>query len=201
MAKLKEIFNTDKNKSLISEIKDKLNVVISKEDGDFNDFTNAIDHDYDLPYVIDCLMYFVTGQVSKNLKQYLKCEVCSTAFFYSTEQSVELQKYPVARLITFNIENDQENLQHPNKRLFTFLKKIETSFNKHCKYSNVFELVVNEITKDELDFPCPDHAEDVYAYVISFYLQNRMRQFLKIQMKNLSKSNILKKKASKLTAY
>ena len=41
-------------------------MVIDKEDSAFIDFTNAIDHDYDLPYVVDCLMHYITGAICKS---------------------------------------------------------------------------------------------------------------------------------------
>lgn len=109
---------------------------------------------------------------------FFKCEICSSAFFYSTEKSAEIQKYPLARVVNINNNiEEQQNFQHPNKRLFIFLKKIEISFSKHCKQRNFIEHVVNDITCNELQFPCANHA-DVYAYLISFYLQNRMRQYI-----------------------
>ena len=79
------------------------------------------------------------------------------------------------------------------------MKKVEEAFFKHCRQSNVFELVVNEITEKELNYPCSEHAEDVYAYIISFYLQNRMRLFTKVKMADAKRTNAEKKKASKLT--
>ena len=63
MSELKRIYKTNKKESFVKKIEEKLNVVIEKEDSDFMDFTNATDHDYNLPYVVDCLMYYITGQI------------------------------------------------------------------------------------------------------------------------------------------
>ena len=121
-------------------------------------------------------------------------------FSIQMKNQLTLINYPIARIISFDNNNEgQEKIQHPNKRLFYFLQKIEKSFTKHCKYSNVFELVVNDVTGQELEYPCSDHAKDVYAYVISYYLQNRMRQFAKLKMADVKRTNAKKKKASKLT--
>ena len=79
------------------------------------------------------------------------------------------------------------------------MKKVEESFFKDGTQSNVLELVVNEITEKELNYPCSEHAEDVFAYIISFYLQNRMRQFAKVKMADAKRTNAEMKKASKLT--
>lgn len=65
MTRLNEIYNYNEKKSFVEEIKNKLNVVISQDDNDFRDFINATDHDYDLPYVTQCLLYFVTGNICK----------------------------------------------------------------------------------------------------------------------------------------
>ena len=133
MCRLKEIFKSEKKSSVIQEIKEKLNVVINNEDSDFGNFINAVDHDYDLPPVVDCLMYFVTGQVSKNFAKFTKCEVCRNGFFYSKENTGLLDNYnPIARIVTLN-QTEQQEIQHPNKHLFNFIKKIEEAFSKHCK--------------------------------------------------------------------
>ena len=109
--------------SFIQEIKAKLNVVKNNEDSDFGDFINVVDHDYDLPPVVDCLMYFVTGQVSKNFAKFAKCEVCRNVFFYSKENTGLLDNYnPISRIVTLN-QTEQQEIQHPNKNLFNFIKK------------------------------------------------------------------------------
>ena len=59
MSELQKIYKTYKKESFVKIIEEKLNVVIEKEDSDFMDFTNATDHDYDLPYVVDSLMYYI----------------------------------------------------------------------------------------------------------------------------------------------
>ena len=62
MSELKEIYNADKKESSIKRIQEKLNILIEKEDSHFVDFTNATDHDYELPYEIALIAnphYFV----------------------------------------------------------------------------------------------------------------------------------------------
>ena len=198
MSKLKEIFISEKKSSVVDEIKKKLNVLINQEDADFSDFTNVSDRDNDLPPFVECLKYFVTGQVCKNLRNFTTCEVCRFEFFFSDKTQVRIEGYPITRIITLNQEN-QFGIQHPYVRLFNFLTKIETSFAKHCNRSNAFELVVRDVTEKQLEYPCSKHASDVYAYLITYYLQNRMRQFAKIKMADIKKDNLETKKAAKLT--
>ena len=105
MCRLKEIFRSEKKSSIIQEIKEKLTVVINNEDSDFADFTNAVDHDYDLPPVVDCLIYFVTGQLSKNFAKFTKCEVCRSGFFIQMKTQKSLTSIiQVARIVTLNQE-------------------------------------------------------------------------------------------------
>ena len=80
---LKKIHKTDKKESFVKKIEEKLNVVIEKEHSDFMDFANATDHDYNLPYVVDCLKYYIPGQIRQNLKK-RNCMDCKSAIFYST---------------------------------------------------------------------------------------------------------------------
>ena len=195
MSTLKEVYKSDKKQPIIQEIKSKLNVIIEKDDSDSSDFTSAADHDYDLPAGLDCLMYFVTGHVCKNLAKFTTCEICSSAFFYSEEDTLQIQNHPLAKLITFD---EDQKLRHPNKGLFNFLKDVEASFVKHCNNTNVFDLVVCEITQQTFKFPCSEHATDVLSYLLDFYLQNRMRQYAKTKMAHEKKQNLQKKKAANL---
>ena len=77
------------------------------------------------------------------------------------------QNHPWARIIT----NDEDGfLQHPNIRIFNVLKRIETSFEKYCNKSNVFDLVISEVNMEPFEFPCSDHAKDVLAYLIHYII-------------------------------
>ena len=196
MSRLREIFKSDNKSSAVNEIKEKLNVVINQKDTDFSDFTNASDHFYGLPPVVECLKYFIAGQVCQSLKKFTKCEVCRYGFFFSQETLEQIPAYPIARIMTLNQEHQFE-MQHPNRRFFNFLTKIETSFAKHFSRSNAFELVVTNITEEQLEHPCLKHGCDVYADLVTHYLQNRKRQFAKTTMADVRKANAETKKNSK----
>ena len=58
---------------------------------------------------------------------------------------------------------------------------------------------VSDITEQQLEYPCSKHACDVYACLVTYYLQNRMRQFAKITMADVRKANAETKKVGKLT--
>ena len=86
------------------------------------------------------------------------------------------QIWPVMKLISFE-KNSQP--QHPNIGLFNFLKLIETSFTKFYKRSDVFHLVLNDMSQYEFTFSCNKHVVDVLAHVVNFHLQCRMHKFVK----------------------
>lgn len=196
MSELKEIFASKNKKTkqiLIQEIKAKLNIVIEQKD-DFSDFIAPTDHDYDLPYVVQCLMYFVTGNLCKKFQAFAKCETCKSEFFFADQNDSFITKNPIARIIN----NEEFDIQHPNIRCFKFLSLVEDSFSKNCDMSNVYKLVISEITQKKIEFPCADHAEEVLAFIMHFYLELRMREYAKIKMADQKKKNAEKKKLAKL---
>ena len=59
ISKLKEVHQSN-SKSVIHEIREKLKAIIDCEDIDFSDFIDAVAHDYALPAVRDCLIFYTT---------------------------------------------------------------------------------------------------------------------------------------------
>ena len=55
--------------------------------------------------------------------------------------------------------------------------------------------------KQNLFFQCKEHANEaveILAYIIQFYLQIRMRQFIRQEMAEIKKVSVLKKKSAKV---
>ncbi|XP_051163849.1 uncharacterized protein LOC127283184 [Leptopilina boulardi] len=199
MSELKEIFKNNNNRTrqdFIKEIKEKLNIVIQKEDSDFSDFVNTTDHDYDLPYVVDCLMYFVAGNVAKKFWDFHKCELCRSEFIFSNENNNSaILNNSISQLLQFE---ENYEITHPNLRLFKFLSAIEESFLKNCKENNVYYSIIDEISGKEFEFPCVEHAENILAYTLHLYLELRMRKFAHTQLCNQKQLSAQQKKLSKL---
>ena len=63
ISKLKELHQSN-SKSAIQEIREMLKAIIDCEDTDFNDFVDAVAHDYALPAVRDCLIFYTTGRIT-----------------------------------------------------------------------------------------------------------------------------------------
>ena len=139
--RLKELYSSRK-KSAIEDIKNKLQIVINDDNSDFSEFVNAVDHDYDLPPIVDCLIYYTAEIVcTKHLKM-LTCSLCKNAFINTVgsvkniESSVKMNR-PDARLI------NADKLVHPNSAVFNIIKKVEQLFYKYCTSKNVFECIVH----------------------------------------------------------
>lgn len=69
-----------------------------------------------------------------------------------------MENYPLANIITLNRETENgSGIQHPNRRLYDFLKKVETLYISNSKETNVFELVLNKLTEEQYEHPCSEH--------------------------------------------
>ena len=79
ISKLKELYQSN-SKSAIQEIREKLKAIIDCEDTDFSDFVDAAAHDYALPAVRDCLIFYTTGRITAYIKQHTQCSACLNAF-------------------------------------------------------------------------------------------------------------------------
>lgn len=55
---------------------------------------------------------------------------------------------------------------------------LETCFSKYAHSTEAYEETVNEMLATyKFTFPCSQHAEEIVAYSIKYYLTMRMRQF------------------------
>lgn len=187
---LKDIYHNPANAvTLRQELQKKLENIIEKSDWDFND---AVEHDYALPDVLDCLIYYVTGYISRHMLKHSSCSVCRSAF----ENPVSYSSNPIARLVNMKAE---DGLIHPNIKLFYFIRSLENLFFKYCKFYNVYELILTDVlAENALSFPCARHGEEVMAFIIHYYMSMRMRQFVNV---NNTEADILHKKMkfSKIT--
>lgn len=113
------------------------------------------------------------------------------------ENASTIINHPIAQLITKD-ETRNPKIQHANILLYNFLEIIEQSFVRNCENLNVYDTVVNEITQKSFNFPCVNHATEILAYIVHYYLQFRMRQYANDYTKNLQKKSSEHKKLAKL---
>lgn len=99
--------------------------------------------------------------------------------------------HPAAELVTLK---SRGNLIYPNTYLFQFLSKVETSFSEHCMDFDVFNKVIEDITRKQLGFKytCDKHRLDVTTDILVYYLQMRLCQYS--YQTNLKLQKILREK-------
>lgn len=185
---IKEIYSNPEKTHLLSFVKEKLNYAIEHTNWDFEDF---VEHDYSLPEITDCVIYYVTGYLIKQLMKSVHCDSCKAAFI----NPVTHANAPVAKMTNMKTRG---GLLHPNLKFFNFIKSLETLFQKHCNKNDVFELVLEDALQSNiLQFPCRDHYYDILPYCIQYYVRMRMRQYTRTLNRQQKKANQLNKKKSK----
>lgn len=186
-------YNPEKNKPLLHSIREKLDFAIQHDDWSLDDIIKPSDHNYFVAPVIDCVIYYVTGYLCKQILRYFKCVTCQSAI----KQNINLCSYePVARLVNLKSKG---GLIHPNINFFNFKCKIEQLFSKYCEMADVLELILTELLEDTLYFPCFQHSEEIIAFTIKYYINMRMRQFSQSYNSEAQKENMNKKKIAKFT--
>ena len=79
-----------------------------------------------------------------------------------------------------------------NVKLYKLITVVEYLFNKHCRSSNSFDLILDDLISCQtiFIFQCKEHANEaveMLAYIIQLYLQIQMRQFVRQEMAELKK--------------
>lgn len=187
---IKNIYKNPEKKSMLETIRQKLDFAIEQDDWTIDDVVENSDHDSFLAPVVDCVIYYITGYLCKQVLRYSKCAVCRSAIIQS---NVSFE--PVARLTNMK---SRGFLLHPNKYFFNFICKIEDLFCKYCMMADVCELILADLLENNtLYFPCFEHSEQVISFSIRYY--TRMRQFSYKHNSEVKKDNMTKKKAAKFT--
>ncbi|XP_060843017.1 uncharacterized protein LOC132924085 [Rhopalosiphum padi] len=189
MTDLKDIYQPKKY-NLVENLKTKLNNIIEEKEWEFND---VVEHDYTKPEIIDCLIYYLTGYLSKQLLKYINdCTICKSAFATPQVYSQQLS----ATLVNMKTKG---RLIHPNIFFFNFIQKIEKSFMKHCLSTHVFDLIIDDMINEKhiTNFPCVTHGENIISFAVIYYVRMRMRQFTYQENKNKKTENRNKKKVAK----
>ena len=164
VSELKDIYSSEKNKtSVIDDIKNRLKLVLNKNDPDFRDSVIANEEEYSLAALLDCLTFFTIGSVCTDLQPYTKCHRCRDVLFLTNEN---------------DSSTDSSSLAHHNIVVGKFVKSLELFYNKHKESNNVFDLVLNDVSQNYVFyFLCEEHTLDVLAYISKKYLSVRMRQY------------------------
>lgn len=153
---------------------------------------------------MDCLFFFTTESVCRYIKKSVECKICLSTFLSTSDVAKDTLLYHCGQMPNSfeKFINPHKELIHPNYRLYQFILQIESLFQKYCNFNNVFDLILDEITSLEIHvaFQCQKHKSEVaniLAYIIKFYTQIRIREYLKREMANVksTKSQLKKKQA------
>lgn len=190
--------NTEKSRQQrIEDIKRQLDCIIERSDSEDFDSELLFDTSEETDDITDCVLYYLTGFISKKLFKLSKCNTCKM-HLYSTTPSDGF----TTQIDLTNIKS-RGFLNHPNNQMFAFLKNIETILMERISSVNVFEETVDDILERRMTFhfPCTDHHNDIVAQTIYFYIFMRIQQFYKQQEKCHRKKSVEKRKESKLQLH
>lgn len=186
LSQLKTIFASSTKPNALEKIKNMLSDLVKDDDWEFE---MTFEHDYSLPEITDCVIYYMTASLNHKLLKSTQCSDCSNAL---KQQS------------SWSIQEDQLNalstkLVHPNQHLYKLIKYLECIFQKHCSDANVLDLVIHDLITDNLlSFPCAKHKADIVPYIIYNYINIRMQQFCTNVKCAQTKLSQQKRKLSKL---
>lgn len=171
---------------LIADIKSKLNNAIINDDWDIDNIYE--EHDYVTPATFDCIIYFITGRVCRQLLTFITCPLCIEAL--TTNSEVPHRKAELSDVLF-------ESFVHPNVGLYKFIKHLEHVFSKHRHQLDVTEAVLSDIIESNtLGFPCEEHKIDIISYIVHYYLQIRLSTYCR-QLNDTKKNYERIKKLSK----
>lgn len=173
--------STDK----MHDLKQKLDGLISEETWECDD---VFEHDYSNAAVVDCIVYYVTGFVSRKLGTQTSCTVCKEALVGQKG----ISKLPEADLVNCKTRG---RLTHPNVHLFLLFKRTEEHFAKHAGERGVYDRTTDAVLENySFTFPCAAHKEEMLAKLLHYYVCLRMRQYCRqLKNKHVKKNQDLRK--------
>lgn len=126
-----------------------------------------------------------------NHSDYKDCKTCQDGLTKCTKKTAS------AELLEMKSNG---RLIHANKHFFDLINFVERCFSRYASRKNVFDLTVDTVVQDYIfTFPCKEHAADILAYSIYYYIRLRMRQFTHQENLKAKKQSVVQRKMSKLT--
>ncbi|KAH7964173.1 hypothetical protein HPB51_027589 [Rhipicephalus microplus] len=173
----------------LDELKRKLDGLIDEGSWECDDVFDFDDPDTDAT-VVECIVYYVTGFVSRKLRNGTTCSICKNAL----QGKQGLASVPEADLVNCKTRGW---LTHPNMHLFDFFKYTEEQFAKYAGDRDAYDKTTDAVLENfHFTFPCGTHKEEMLAKLLHYYICLRMRQYCR-QLKNRheKKSHDLRKMA------
>ena len=200
----KLIFNSKSEQSdksrHVKNLLDKLNTILDTyADYECDDLFRS-DISFSCDEITECIVFYIAGFVARKMqKKFCKCEEC-TSFFASSIESMSL---PAAELVKLKTRG---GLIFVNHILFDFLLLIEEYFIENITAEDnnyVYEKTTENVFNDPI-FPmiltklCEEHATDIVCEILHYYIIMRMRQWSKIENKDVVKKSKQLRKISRL---
>ncbi|KAH8040670.1 hypothetical protein HPB51_011985 [Rhipicephalus microplus] len=160
----------------LDELKRKLDGLIDEGSWECDDVFDFDDPDTDAT-VVECIVYYVTGFVSRKLRNGTTCSICKNAL----QGKQGLASVPEADLVNCKTRGW---LTHPNMHLFDFFKYTEEQFAKYAGDRDAYDKTTDAVLENfHFTFPCGTHKEEMLAKLLHYYICLRMRQYCR-QLKN-----------------
>lgn len=151
-----------------------------------------MDHDYTKSPVIDCIVYYVTGSVSRKLIERSR-DTCKAALTPAEALSYLNQ----AELVNIKTRG---GLIHANSNLYNLFHTTETIFAHHIesKRLDIYVATIFDVMDTyKFSFPCEFHKEKIMSYCLHYYTTMKIRQWAKIESHDTLKQSREKKKIGK----
>ncbi|KAH8036118.1 hypothetical protein HPB51_017929 [Rhipicephalus microplus] len=154
----------------LDELKRKLDGLIDEGSWECDDVFDFDDPDTDAT-VVECIVYYVTGFVSRKLRNGTTCSICKNAL----QGKQGLASVPEADLVNCKTRGW---LTHPNMHLFDFFKYTEEQFAKYAGDRDAYDKTTDAVLENfHFTFPCGTHKEEMLAKLLHYYICLRMRQY------------------------
>ena len=100
----------------------------------------------------------------KKIKQHTQCSTCLNAFLTTSEIHADTISFSCDHLIESlnRFAKINKDSIHPNVKLYKLITVVEYLFNKHCRSSNFFDLILDDLISSEtkFSFQCKEHANE-----------------------------------------
>lgn len=178
------------NIDFVTEVKKRLDKFILQEEWECEDVASTLKSS--VPEVSDCIVYYLSGFLSRKMTKMTSCDSCLAAFTVTRSDSAE------AALTNCKSRGE---LVHPNIHFHRILKSAEEFFSKNADRQDVYWGTIDYVLETcALSFPCGEQKGDVISQILHFYVSMRMRQHCKRVSSSLKKEAQKKKKQTRLCA-
>ncbi|XP_022173263.1 uncharacterized protein LOC111035795 [Myzus persicae] len=185
-----EIFKLSIREDKIKHLKSRLDSLIKEERWEVDDI--FAEHNYHIASTRDSITYYICGYLLRQIIKRTTCDICLSAF-KEGDRSI-----PEASIT--NIKS-RGGLIFPNRKIFEIIIGLEEAFEQFCDSYDVFQETVDffiENNQHLLAFPCTNHKNEIFLFIITYYVTMRMRQYSRISNQKQVKNHAKKKKLSKL---